>query len=93
MDMGLSKLRELVIDREAWCAVIHGFSKSQTQLSDWTELNLLGKRNQYANYCLLFLLDIYYIFYQSSKIQQIVSFHAFLTDLLKQLHAPPQKKN
>ena len=34
MDMGLGGLRELVIDREAWCAVIHGVAKSRTQLSD-----------------------------------------------------------
>ena len=39
MDMSLSKLRELVVDREAWRAVIHGVSKSWTRLSDWTELN------------------------------------------------------
>ena len=39
MDMGLSELRELVMDREAWRAVIHGVAKSRTRLSDWTELN------------------------------------------------------
>ena len=39
MDMCLSKLRKLVMDREAWSAVVHGVTKSWTQLSDWTELN------------------------------------------------------
>ena len=37
MDMGLSGLQELVMDREAWPAAVHGFTKSQTQLSDWTD--------------------------------------------------------
>ena len=40
MDMNLSKFRELVIDREAWRVAGHGVTKSQTQLSNWTELSL-----------------------------------------------------
>ena len=39
MDVSLSELRELLIDREAWRAAIHGVTKSRTRLSDWTELN------------------------------------------------------
>ena len=51
MDVSLSELQELVMDREAWRAVIHGIAKSWTRLSDWTELNWRILREKKSPLC------------------------------------------
>ena len=58
MEASLSELREMVMDREAWCAVIHGAAKSWTWLSNWTELNWT-----YYVLIYLFIIFIYYFLF------------------------------
>ena len=63
MDIGLGGLQELVMDREAWRAEIHGVARSQTQLSDWTELNVIkiiqGLLLKHSNFFLFFFFFFY----------------------------------
>ena len=66
MDIRLGRLQDLVMDREAWCAVVHGVTKNRSWLSDWTELNIFYILDyvlcMLENVCILLLLSL--LFYR-----------------------------
>jgi len=85
MNMGLGRLRQLLMDREAWRAGIHGVAKSWTWLSDWTELNCwiaqLISIFSYMCVCSIYLSAIFCSF-QSVRLYFILFFDTFVSEII-----------
>ena len=77
MDSTMSELQELVMDREAWRAAIHGAAKSRTQVSDWTEMNLTEEAGQLLWYSHLF-----------QNFPQILGSNKYIFNVLEMLLTP-----